>query len=468
MHKFILYFLMAVFLLQNEASIAQQPADSIDYNAVTGDIIIKPGANVPSIVRSRMFVTVTVNKKTVFVGEPVLVTYKFYTALNSKSQVSRHPQFANCSVVELPYNPDPFLDSFKGKPYAVYIIRRVALTPLQAGNLILGPAYVDNIAELIKEDDPFHPEQYSITLCNQPQILPVYALPTKSKPSGFSGITGKFFISARVTKSTVSAGENDHLIISIKGTGNIESIGLPAIRWPSNTEHFDGTDTPYIQTDSFPIRGVKTFDIPFLAKQPGNVEILPIEFTFFNPSTQRYSYIQSDTIKLKVTEKQSTVETFDTTASVDVTNRKYLWIVAAIAIIVVFGLFVNHFKNKIANQPIEKKNEIAEQAEMVIPPYEIFNNEFQVERINNLNDSVVFFSEAKKLIFQTLQNKFNMWGATENAILKQLESRQGDIQLYHSIQSFLEAYNIAMFSPTQQEMNEFKVLFQNILKRLQD
>lgn len=460
MQKFLLYFLMIVFLLQSVASFAQQTADSIDYNAVTGDIIIKPGADAASIVRSRMFVTVSVNKKSVFVGEPVLVTYKFYTALNSKSQVSRHPQFINCSVVELPYNPDPFLDSFKGKPYAVYIIRRVALTPLQAGNLLLGPAYVDNIAELINENDPFHPKQYSITLNNLPQILPVYALPAKSKPPDFSGLTGKFSITARVTKSSVAAEENDHLIISIKGTGNIEAIGLPVIRWPENTEHFDGTDSQRIQTDSFPISGIKTFDIPFIGKQSGTFEILPIAFNFFNPATQKYSFIQSDTIKVNVTEKQNTTVTFNSNAAVDITNRKYLWIVAAIAIAVGFGIYVTYLKNKQKESAVKTNTALSENITVELPP--VINYAIEIERINAISNISIFFFEARNLIFKGLEAKLNMYGSSEDSILAELENKIINPAELHSIKSFLNEYNSAMYSRAEQDISKAKTLLQHI------
>ncbi len=463
MQRVFIHIIGVFFLITAVRSFAQAPADSVDYNAVTGDVIIQPGADFPAIVKSRMFVTVSANKSSAFVGEPILVTYRFYTALNSKSQVARHPQFVNCSVAELPYDTDPYTDSFRGKIYNVYIIRRVSLTPLQAGNLVLGPAYVDNVAELVSVGDPFHPQQYSITLSNQPQVIQVYPLPEKSKPAGFSGVTGKFSISANAVSNKIAAGENDHLIVTIKGSGNIEAVALPAIRWPDNTEHFDASDTQHIQTDSFPVSGTKTFDIPFIGKAPGAAVIPPIEFVYFNPSARKYTYLQTDSIHLSFTEADATPH--DNIVSGDIGNSKYLWIVAGIAVVVLLSFIISYRKQDKEKITTQKQAEVKEALPPATTP-EPINFNAALQRIMETEDLPVFLRQAKPLILEAIAEALQLHGTNESVLLAAADVKLHDAALKADIRYFMHEYNMALYSPAEHDIVQLKVLTERMIRGL--
>jgi len=57
---------------------------------------------VESLLKKQMFVKVFTNKQEVFVGEPLMATYKFYAdiSLNDRPSVTKQPEFAGCSVKE--------------------------------------------------------------------------------------------------------------------------------------------------------------------------------------------------------------------------------------------------------------------------------------------------------------------------------------------------------------------------------
>lgn len=65
------------------------------------EMIIRKGETIQDKVRKNLFVRLTVNKRSVYVGEPLVATYKLYTRLNSESKVVRRPSFTGFSVFDM-------------------------------------------------------------------------------------------------------------------------------------------------------------------------------------------------------------------------------------------------------------------------------------------------------------------------------------------------------------------------------
>ena len=93
-----------------------------------------------------MFLRVEVDKQSCFVGEPLVATYKLYTRLKSESNMTKNPSFNGFSVLDLqlPNDMSSTVEKYEGKEYNVYVIRKVQLYPLLAGELELGIAEIEN------------------------------------------------------------------------------------------------------------------------------------------------------------------------------------------------------------------------------------------------------------------------------------------------------------------------------------
>jgi hypothetical protein len=70
-------------------------------------LTMRPGESVENKIRQMVFIRAEPNKTTCYAGEPILVTYKLYTALRPDLQVSKQPSFTGCSIIELPFDDFP-------------------------------------------------------------------------------------------------------------------------------------------------------------------------------------------------------------------------------------------------------------------------------------------------------------------------------------------------------------------------
>ena len=277
------------------------------------------------MLKQKMFVKVFANNYKIFIGEPIMVTYKFYVAMNmhNRPSVTKQPEFSGWSVKELQFDQGPEFENINNEPYSVYTIRKVQLTPLQEGNLSLGKAHVNNQVEIFNAESPYVPQKFSINVSNVDMAVEVSNLPEKNKPENFYGITGVFNIKAAASKNKIPVGENGHLMITIKGAGNLEAIVEPEVTWPRSTEHFDGKDSQHVNQDNFPVSGDRVFDIPFIGKNEGIVTIPPIKFSFFNTVSKDYQTVTTDSIPVTFTSAIADRNEIAEVVEYDISNRKY-------------------------------------------------------------------------------------------------------------------------------------------------
>lgn len=147
--------------------------------------------------------------------------------------------------------------------------------------------------------------------------------------------------------TTIPQGENDRLQITIAGEGNIDAIGLPAVAWPKGIEHFESSDSQHINKMNFPVRGNKTFDIPFIGTQQG-IKIIPaVTFTFFNTVSQHFETISTQPITINVIKALPSNKIDEHIVTNDVTNKKYLWFVPGIAVVVISVWLLSNKKKEI-------------------------------------------------------------------------------------------------------------------------
>lgn len=428
-------------------------------NPVQRSTFIKPGESPESVMRSNMFVSVITNKKTVFIGEPLLVIYKFYTALPSQSSVMKQPQFEGCSVQELAYELEPNYEVLNGKNYKVFIIRKVQLTPLEEGSLDLGQAVVENVVEFVNEKNEFKPSEYSILLSNKRQVISVNSLPQMNVPETFNGITGDFKLEARVTERNLPVNENGHLIITIKGEGNLQGINQPEIQWPASIEHFSPTDSQHINLTEFPISGDRVFDFIYLGKEEGSTVLPPVSLTYFNTATYRYLTIYSDSIPVKFT-KAVPVGKMLTLHTNTYSHENYVWSISSIAFacgLILFALYVRNKKRKEKKARLIYKAKAATIETDLKPaavPKEKTDLVQAIDQMQYLIPEKSFFSEAKHILTLAIQQQ------AENYV--ELPHQQEALQI--EIGLFYQQCDIAIYSPFHHQQNFQEITYE--LKQL--
>ncbi len=422
-----------------------------------------------NMLKQKMFVKVTASKHTVFVGEPIMVTYEFYTStrINNQPTVMKQPEFTGWSVKELDFNQGPQFEKINNEPYAIYIIRKVQLIPLQAGTLSLGNSVVNSFVQLLNPVDAYVTKKYTIPIVNKDVSVEVTDLPQMNKPSNFYGITGMFNISARVDSNAVPVGESGHLIVTIKGSGNFDAITKPDITWPANTDFFEGNDTQHVDQSAFPVTAERVFDIPFVGKHEGTVAIAPVRFSFFNTDAKMYQTISTDSIKVTFTKALDKKEKFDNIVDYDISNRKYLWIVPCIALTVALLSLISFRRNKKRALKTATVTTVSSVPVFVQPEqhYHVrYRTDFSVHftDLESITDNKQFFTRAKYVLTKAVAERIDSTQHSEEILIKELKERTYNAPVCNKVTGLFEAFNLNLYAPFETQadlgfyLNELK------------
>lgn len=418
-----------------------------------------------SLIKKNIYVKVFAGKHEVFTGEPILVTYKLYAAMFCRSRVSRQPAFNNCSVLELDPETEPEIEIIEGKKFHVYTIRKVQVTPLGAGILQLGAVEVENNVQLVMKDNSIR--SFSVTSINEPVSVNVLPLPMAGRPENFSGVIGSFITSASADSNSLPAGENATLKITIKGTGNFAAIHAPVIAWPKGIEHFETSDTQHLNQYDYPVTGYKIFSIPFIGTKEGSVVISPASFNFFDPLLKAYRTITTDKVLMTFTKPITTkAQLADVKEAAG--NSKYLWIIAAIAAVVVCSLLISmQLKSRrpplpiketitlaIADEPLQKNDAVEILA--------LLNN------LGTIEDTKKFLAEACIFLTTCLQQKFAAPGVASDTLIILLQADDQHTELVKMCSNIFIMCNRSLYSPDAEEGIKEQVYFElgAVIKKL--
>ena len=298
-----------------------------DPGDVDRDYVLKPGENPKDKIKKGLFVKVQVDKKSCYVGEPIVATYKLYTRVSSESRITKQPSLNGFSVYDMidPSQDAVSVEKVNGKNYTVHTIRKAQLIPLQAGTVDLDPVEVDNTVHFVKsaghsnggghsgnsirdlldamaDESGYGPEvDEKVTLDTKPVPITVKPLPDAGKPAGYNGAVGNFSVEASLDHKSVAADDEATLHVVVKGKGNLPVINAPAVNWPSGFQAFDPRAKDDFNKTVAPMAGSKSFDYVFTPGTAGHYTIPQIDFPYFDPATQTYKTAETQPMDIQVT-----------------------------------------------------------------------------------------------------------------------------------------------------------------------
>ncbi|MFQ6114649.1 MAG: BatD family protein [bacterium] len=263
-----------------------------------------------------LFLKAQVNKRRVFQNEPVIVSYKIYTAVNVTSYgISQLPNTVGFWTEEFPTPQRPTLhdEVVNGRRYRVAEIKKVALFPQGPGTKTLDPLMLECEVQVRRQrsrrdlfdsffDDPF----FGLTRTERRTIrsnaisIEVLPLPRNGRPADFSGAVGNFAISAAVDKKEVKTNEAVTLKVKISGKGNIKIVPQPKVDFPTDFEVYEPKISEDIHRQGSQISGSKSFEYVLIPRFPGNQTIRPISFSYFDLSSKSFKTLFTDPIEIAV------------------------------------------------------------------------------------------------------------------------------------------------------------------------
>ena len=296
-----------------------QPFSPMSYPTQSGTSRAPQNTFVSPTDDDNIFLRVNANKRTVYSNEQVLLTYSLLTRYDTRYEgFETEPQTSGFWVEEFPMDKDigKQTEVVNGKKYVRADVKKLALFPTAAGEYVIKPGSIKASVQIEETptnflDEFFNDSFFSRTgvfarrvdkILSAPEIMIVVKpLPEQEKPRSFGGAVGEFRLSSSVDKQDIKQNEPVTLQVVIEGEGNIETLRHPNVPELPDVKTYDAdTKSEFFKAENL-IAGKKTFEIIFIPKQSGTLEIPPLEFSYFNPHTEHYTVLKTESYQIKVT-----------------------------------------------------------------------------------------------------------------------------------------------------------------------
>ena len=255
-----------------------------------------------------LFMTLSLNRNNVVVGEPITATLKLYQRVNITGfEGATFPSFNGfwSQEVDAPSNIEFVRETYDGQIYNAAVLRKFLIIPQQSGQLKIDPAELVCLVNVRVSSggtsifDGFFDDYRTVRkkVTSAPVTVNVSPLPAGA-PASFAGGVGKFSISASVSKDTLMTHDAASLVVTVSGKGNISLLEAPKVSFPPDMEVYDAKVVNDLAAGG--MSGSKKYDFPFIPRSYGDFVIEPIKYSYYDIDAKKYVTLQTDPIPVTV------------------------------------------------------------------------------------------------------------------------------------------------------------------------
>jgi hypothetical protein len=245
-----------------------------------------------------LFINLFVNRKEVFLGEPIVATVKIYSRVNiSGINEIKYPSFNSFlrSDIETPPLTSLRQENVNGTIYGSGVIQQFLLYPQVTGEINIDPVQISVLVQQKSrgKSDPFFGDFFS-TYQTVPKAAASQSVRIKVKPLpgvqpvDFSGVVGKLDLKATLNKESVNVNDAVNFKIVISGNGNLKIASAPVLKLSPDIEVYDPKITDDLKNGPNGTTGQKSFEYLMIPRHYGDFTIPPITYSYFNIATGRY------------------------------------------------------------------------------------------------------------------------------------------------------------------------------------
>ncbi len=255
------------------------------------------GLDAPSQLGNQaLFVEASVDNPEPYVGEQITYTFRFYEAADSMrvsslfmDQPGYNPPALTGFWSEGEIENEAYRVSHNGRIYTVTELRS-QLFPTAAGDMTVGPAQLTI---------PGFGFQRGGVLQSEPVTLTVQPLPAGAPPS-FTGAVGQFDLRAELDTQQTQLDEPIMATVTIAGWGNVGTAGDPA--WPEADGWRTFTGDAQVETviQDGRVGGTRIYEHTLIPTQAGDLRVPALEYTYFDPTTEEYRTISTESYAVAV------------------------------------------------------------------------------------------------------------------------------------------------------------------------
>lgn len=268
-----------------------------------------------------LFLRAIVDKTSPLLGEQVIMTYRLYTRVPISSiSVNKLSSFPGFWVKNLLAEGAPLQQSTQiidDEEYVVADIRKMALFPQRSGKITIEPMELEGTAQLrVQADrrrprDPFESffndpffnrniRNVERVLVSNPVEIEVKALPFAGRPQDFGGAVGQFSLQASIDRNALKTNEALNVTYTISGKGNIELIEMPRPAFPPDFEVYEPKVSGQASASATGVTGTRKIEFLAIPRSPGDFLIPAVNFSYFDPTKNKYVELTSEAFSIQV------------------------------------------------------------------------------------------------------------------------------------------------------------------------
>ncbi|MBN2279021.1 MAG: protein BatD [Candidatus Marinimicrobia bacterium] len=274
----------------------------------------------------RIFIDAIPSKKSVYLGEQVIVEYKLiYNMQITNYGTEKLPEAKGFWVEELDEikNPQSSKIVIDGNEYYAATIKRIALFPTQSGTLTLDPMITQCEVVLPKarrrssspfdsffDDSFFGNSVFDRTavkrVVSSPLSIDVKPLPAYQDPSVLPPVMENVQVSGNIDTTEILRDKALTLKYYVTGYGNINAVDFPKPELPDYVEVFP-PKVNKVNEKKMKIKGSATYEYVIIPHQAGTLTIPPVDFTYYDPQKNKYQTLRSKKFDVMVKEDKNLV-----------------------------------------------------------------------------------------------------------------------------------------------------------------
>jgi hypothetical protein len=242
--------------------------------------------NTPLVPRSDsdLFLQMTLDKSSAYVGEQVLLSLQVYSRLDITLQPipMLTPKGFLSEDLEVSWPPEARRKSVDGVHYHVATLRKQALFAIQPGTYTIEPATVNFIVRQLFGGREVRRESNALTL------------EVKALPSAVANLpVGQWTLELRAPQGPLTAGQPVELSLTLRGTGNIRHVPPLELPFPDSFKTFQPTIQNNTQTLDNKLLGSRTMQYVVIPQKAGNFTVPTVKFDYFNAETEQAETTQT-------------------------------------------------------------------------------------------------------------------------------------------------------------------------------
>ncbi|MRT94788.1 BatD family protein [Ancylomarina sp. 16SWW S1-10-2] len=264
-----------------------------------------------NITQDNLYVKVNVDRKSVYMGEPVKATLKIYSKTSNVVNIEqvKEPSYQGFLTQNIDRKaPNAFqAENVNGEIFYTYTLKEVLLFPQHEGEIIIDPLELNCIVQLTAQArsrgffDDFFNNYKNVRVPRKSKAVKIKVKPVPSNsPKSFDGAVGQFKISTTINQDSVKVDDAITLKVKISGNGNMKLINPLEFDFPADFEVYDPKTNQNLKNSAKGMTGSTTFEYLIIPRHAGDFTIPANEFTYFDPKAKRYRTKLSPEFKIHV------------------------------------------------------------------------------------------------------------------------------------------------------------------------